>query len=364
MNITSGKISTPIKAVLYGPEGIGKSTFASQFPDPVFIDTEGSTKHMDVRRFDKPTSWAMLLQQVAYAAGNDVCKTLVIDTADWAEMLCAQDVCAKAHKNSIEDFGYGKGYTFLQEEFGRLLNALEEVIAGGKYVLLTAHAKMRKFEQPDEMGAYDRWEMKLTKQVAPMVKEWADMVLFANYKTIVVRDDTGKGKAQGGKRVMYTTHHPCWDAKNRHGLPDELPFEFAQIAHLFSNMQPQKPVEPYPADLIIPDRPAQTPAQPTSPSPAVTAAIAAAVDDTPPEPPQTPSAPLAIPDGIPKALADLMAANNVTEQEIQQAVASKGYFPIDTPIRNYNADFVSGCLIGAWNQVFAIIQEMRELPFN
>ena len=71
-----------------------------------------------------------------------------------------------------------------------------------------------------------------------------------------------------------------------------------------------------------------------------------------------------MPDGIPKALADLMAANNVTEQEIRQAVASKGYFPIDTPIQNYNADFVSGCLIGAWPQVFAIIQELRELPFN
>ena len=363
MNISSGKIPSAIKAVLYGPEGIGKSTFASQFPEPLFIDTEGSTKHMDVRRFDKPTSWQMLLQQVAYAARNDVCKTLVIDTADWAEMLCAQDVCAKAHKNSIEDFGYGKGYTFLQEEFGRLLNALDEVIAVGKHVLLTAHAKMRKFEQPDEMGAYDRWEMKLTKLVAPMVKEWADMVLFANYKTIVVRDDTGKGKAQGGKRVMYTTHHPCWDAKNRHGLPDELPFEFAQIAHLFGSVPAQPPVEPYPADLIIPDR-AVPAAPPTAPSPEVTAAIAAAVDETPPDPPQTPSAPPAVPDGIPKALADLMAANSVTEQEIRQAVASKGYFPIDTPIRNYNADFVSGCLIGAWNQVFAIIQEMRELPFN
>lgn len=47
---------------------------------------------------------------------------------------------------------------------------------------------MRKFEQPDEIGSYDRWEMKLTKNVAPLVKEWADMVLFANYKTFVVAE--------------------------------------------------------------------------------------------------------------------------------------------------------------------------------
>lgn len=80
-------------------------------------------------------------------------------------------------------------------------------------VIITAHAKMRKFEQPDEMGAYDRWEMKLTRQVAPLLKEWSDMLLFCNYKTFVVTPDEGKNKVQGGKRVIYTSHHPCWDAK-------------------------------------------------------------------------------------------------------------------------------------------------------
>ena len=52
---------------------------------------------------------------------------------------------------------------------------------------------MRKFEQPDELGAYDRWELKLGKktssQISPLVKEWADMVLFANYKTYAVAVD-------------------------------------------------------------------------------------------------------------------------------------------------------------------------------
>ena len=93
-------------------------------------------------------------------------------------MLCITQICDKNHKGSIEDFGYGKGYTFVQEEFGRLLNLLEEVVRTGVNVVLTAHAKMRKFEQPDELGAYDRWEMKLTKQTSPMVKEWADICLL------------------------------------------------------------------------------------------------------------------------------------------------------------------------------------------
>ena len=89
----------------------------------------------------------------------------------------------------------------------------------GVHVVLTAHAMMRKFEQPDEMGAYDRWELKLQKKTSALVKEWSDLLLFANYKTLsVATDEKGKKfKAQGGRRVIYTSHHPCWDAKNRLG---------------------------------------------------------------------------------------------------------------------------------------------------
>jgi hypothetical protein len=94
---------------------------------------------------------------------------------------------------------------------------------------------MRKFEQPDEMGAYDRWEMKLTKKTAPMLKEWADMVLFCNYKTEVITDQNTKSKkATGGRRVMYATHHPCWDAKNRFGPPDVLPLIYQSISNIIS----------------------------------------------------------------------------------------------------------------------------------
>ena len=149
-----------------------------------------------------------------------------------AEKLCTEAVLAKYQKKGIEDFGYGKGYVYVGEEFGKLIDMLTDIINLGVNVVLTAHATMRKFEQPDEMGAYDRWEMKLSKKVAPMLKEWADLVIFANYRTIVVTSGDKK-KAQGGERIMYTTHHPCWDAKNRFGLPEEMQFDFAGIAHLF-----------------------------------------------------------------------------------------------------------------------------------
>ena len=84
-NITSGPTATAQKVVLYGVEGIGKSTFASQFPNPVFIDTEGSTANMNVQRLDNQNSWQMLIDEVNYVKQTKICSTLIIDTADWAE---------------------------------------------------------------------------------------------------------------------------------------------------------------------------------------------------------------------------------------------------------------------------------------
>ncbi|WOO40546.1 ATP-binding protein [Rubellicoccus peritrichatus] len=166
MEIIKGKQNKAQRIVVYGPEGIGKSTFGSKFPNPVFIDTEDSTDHLDVARTKKPASWTMILSQVEEVAKSEF-KTLIIDTIDWAERQCIEYVCAVAGKSSIEDFGYGKGYTHLAEEFGKLLNLLNDVREKGINVVLLAHAHMRKFEQPDEIGAYDRWELKLTKNALP-----------------------------------------------------------------------------------------------------------------------------------------------------------------------------------------------------
>ena len=118
MEITKGKIQKAKKVVIYGPEGIGKSTFAAQFPGAVFIDTEGSTNDMDVARLPRPTSWNMLFDEIDYIKTHpDECKTLVIDTIDWAELFCVEHICATHNKKGIEDFGYGNGYVYTKEEF-------------------------------------------------------------------------------------------------------------------------------------------------------------------------------------------------------------------------------------------------------
>ena len=176
MKIISGRLNQAVKVVLYGTEGIGKTTFAGRFPAPIFIDTEGGSIRYDVTRFEVPETWNEILQMVSYIVDNDVpYKTLVLDTADKAEMLCLEHICKRESKSGLEAFGYGKGYTYLAEEFGNLIALLNKVIKKGINVVVTAHAYMRKFEQPDEMGAYDRWELKLGKKTSPLLKEWADM---------------------------------------------------------------------------------------------------------------------------------------------------------------------------------------------
>lgn len=175
------------------------------------------------------------------------------------------------------------------------------------------------------------------------------MVLFANYKTLSVAvDDKGKKrKAQGGQRVLYTTHHPCWDGKNRHNLPDELPFAFDSIAAAI-----QSRTQTLPVSAAVP--------------PAVQEPLETFLDETPlPEPPvQEPPAGEKDFSGLPEALVQLMRENEVSPFEIQQVVSQKGYWPIDTPIQNYDPAFIDGVLIGAWKDVFNAVLCNRDLPFD
>ena len=386
--ITGGVMPAPLKVVLYGVEGIGKSSFAARFPQPVFIDTEGGTGRLDVRRLPAPDSWQMLLDEAAAAADGQVpCQTLVLDTADWAEKLCMAGVCARFKVKGIEDIGYGKGYTYVKEEFARLLDVLEKVIASGRHVVVVAHAAVARFEQPDAVGSYDRWVMKTSKQVAPLLREWCDMLLFANYKTVVEKSGTGpsaKNKASGGRRVLYTTHNACWDAKNRFGLPDEVPFDYESIRAIVESCSSE--ARPRAGELARPQAVTERAAAPSASSgrssegaagaavqiskretsragnlgngkrsaaPSLTGqrdaarqGIAAALDAL----------------GWPPALRDLAAAEGIDDEMLRHGVFQRGCLPEDMPVKDYPADFVQN-LVDKWPQWAAFIKENADIPF-
>ena len=226
-------------------------------------------------------------------------------------MLAIQYVCQQYKQAGIESFGYGKGYVYLAEEFKRLLDVLELVRDAGINVLIIAHARMRKQELPDEAGAFDRWELKLTRQVGPMLKEWCDALLFCNYKTYVVSTDSHTKKAQGGKRVMYTSHHPCWDAKNRQGMPEEMDMAYDSIAPLFTSSSGQG-VDRDQAKILPID-----------------------------------------------TLQAMMADAGVSEAEIRHVVADRGHYSIDTPIARYEETFIKGWIIAHWDKILPLIKDHR-----
>jgi len=318
LNIIEGKEKRPLKIVIYGPEGIGKSTFASQFPDPLFIDTEGGTSNLDIRRIKCNKSWNELVAIVKEIHDNPtICKTVILDTADWSEFLCINAVCEKYRKNNIEDFGFGKGYVYLLDEYSKLLTLLDRLIEVGINVVITAHAKPRKFELPEEQGAFDRYEMKLTRQVAPLIKEWCDALFFVNYKIYVITTETNSKKAQGGKRVLYTTHNPAYDAKNRFDLPEELELSFSSIAHLFEDQEFTKNEVPFPDPRDITN--------------------------------------IATVNKLKKMIEDA----GITEVELQKIVAAKGHYQEADPITDYSDDFITRWIIPNWKKIVETINKNK-----
>lgn len=345
MEITRGKINKPQRVCIYGPEGIGKTTLASKFPEPLFIDTEGSTNQLDVARLPAPTTGAMLIEEVRWVAGNKPAgvKTLVIDTADWAEKLLKDQVMAQLQIKNMEALGYGKSYVYVWEEFGRLLRACDQVIDAGMNVVFTAHAAIRKFEQPDELGAYDRWELKLQNSqksnICGMLKEWCDMVLFCKYEITTFTTKENKTKASGGERVMYTAHSPAWDAKNRHGLPEKCPMDYSAIKNAIEKSGAVETKREAPQIIADDDLPFEVPD------------IAPIKEKKPAEPTST--------EGLPKELVGLMDAAGVTVDDVRAAVTYKGYMSGTLEVKDYPQDFIRDCLIGAWPAVLEVIKSIK-----
>lgn len=352
LNVTSGIVARPVKCCVYGVEGIGKSTFASKFPDPLFFDLDKGTARLNVKRVTDIQSWPQLMQSVEEVWKDPgLCRTLVIDTADAAERLCISHICAKKEKSGIEDFSYGSGYSYLVEEFARFLLNLETCVTQGINVVILAHAVLKTISMPEEMGQYDHWELKLstktTNKVAPLVKEWADMLFFANYETILVEDGKlKKKKAMGGKRMMWTSHTTFADAKNRFGLPDKMPFDYAGIAqYITSGANLGSPVAPDPEQVKTPGpvKPAQVP-------------------EAKPKPEEGKSAPKNKHEALLEKARALMRQAEIPEETVKEAIGKKGYFPADMSIDQYPDEFIDGVLIGAWEQIKKFIED-EKIPF-
>lgn len=229
-NVQRGKLDKPMRVVMYGTEGIGKSTFASEAPEPIFLCAEDGTKELDVARYPEPKTWEEALDAVEdLRSSRHTFKTFVVDTLDWAEPLAWDKVCRDGSKTNIEDYDFGKGYTAAVDVWRGFLARLDALSnARGMNIVLLAHSHIRKFQNP-EGNDFDRYEMKLHAKSAGILKEWCDALLFARLE-IFTHDVKKKTKGvDSGARLIHTTRTAAFDAKNRYALPAQIPLNWEEF---------------------------------------------------------------------------------------------------------------------------------------
>lgn len=237
----TGSSPLPPRIVIHGPHGIGKTTFASEAPKPIFIPTEDGLVGVDVDAFPLMTDFDQVKSALKVIAEADY-KTIVIDSADWLEALIHAYTCKQNGKENIEAFGYGKGYTLALAHWRELLKILDWYRSEKKMTtIFLSHSEIRRFDSP-EAESFDRYFIKLHKAASALVLEWADIVGFANWQTLTKESDTGFGnkRVRGigtGERLLYLEERPSHIAKSRYALPQRVPLTWSAFSEALQQSQ-------------------------------------------------------------------------------------------------------------------------------
>lgn len=227
-SVTRGVVKMPHYILVHGMPGIGKTTFASKAPSPIFLCAEKGTKHLDVARLEL-TNFGDFVKAVNELATTDhIFKTVVIDTVDHVETLIFKEVCKDNEKSSIVNIGYAKGYDYALDYWNKLISALEDLREKkGTNIVLLAHTEIKTHNDPQLTEPYDCYNVKLHKKAASLLIDRVECVLFANYFVHLEEKSGKKTKAFGdGSRILFTEHRPAFQAKNRFELPFKLALEW------------------------------------------------------------------------------------------------------------------------------------------
>lgn len=238
--ISTGRVIKPRRVLIHGVHGVGKTTFAASAPSPIFLPTEEGANDIDCAKFPLATSWGQFEGYLkVLAAEKHSYKTVVVDSLDWLERLIWKAVCEDKAVSNIEDISYGKGYVAASDWWSQLIKALTYLRSSGMTVALLAHTKIERFENPEDEN-YNRYTLTLHKTASAMIQEWCDEVFFANYKVYTKSTEEGFGKTStkaigGDERILRTQEKPYCQAKNRLGMPGEIPLSWAEYAKFIPN---------------------------------------------------------------------------------------------------------------------------------
>ena len=238
--ISTGRTRKPINMILHGVHKIGKSTFGTKSPKPIYITGE-EIEEVDAAKLPKCETFPDFIKYLKFLR-DDVhdYKTLVVDTLDSIEGLCWKQILTEDGSQDMARAmgGFGKAYTLATQ---RMMDMRDEYLVPirdkrGMNIILLCHTTKNKFEDPLTQTSYDTFEMKLHKNgkgigCYTVFSEWVSIIAFANFEVFSVKDkSTGKDYAVGdGDRRMFLTPKPAYDAGNRFNLEEELPLEWNAI---------------------------------------------------------------------------------------------------------------------------------------
>lgn len=226
--VTNEQQNDPPIIILYGVEGIGKTTIGSESDDVIFIRTEDGKGSLKFASFPKANTMQDVFNQLeALCAEDHNYKTLALDSLDWLQTLIWKHVAKINGKANIEDIGYGSGYKQALEYWDQYLGYIDYLNKTKKMTIYQiAHSDIKKFNDP-EGEDYHVYSLKMHEGATSMLKEHADCVFFMKFEVFRQKQDAGFGqkkvKASGGeRRVIYCQNHAAAHAKNRFGIDPKV----------------------------------------------------------------------------------------------------------------------------------------------
>lgn len=308
-----------IKAIIYGVPGVGKTTFAAQFPAPYILDLERGAERYEVPHNSDIETFSEFRQVLATLPPGT--GTVIIDTFDELEKMIVQHVMNRENVDSLNKIGggYGRGWLAVYEQFGQVISDLDRIrIKQGMNIVLVGHSTIKHFEPADSAG-YDRYTFACYEKNNDMLRRWSDITLFARFDSIVVEDGQNAKVKSNGKRVAYTVSNPCWDAKSRWKLPEKIPFEFSAIASILTEPAKKAPETPVSAPVTPPPT-----AEPSAP------ATAPETPSLPPDAKQGPNPNAELVENIRK----LCAVSHLDEATLMQYITKRGVVPAGMQLDN------------------------------